>query len=132
MKKTVILASIALVGLLGCNDNRTADKTAPSSPPSAPEKTTQTAPSPTSPTGATAMNETDQALAKRVEDALHQNSAVASAAQNVQVEAKNGEVTLKGSVNNEQEKTNIASTAQKVAGVAKVNNEIEVASASSR
>jgi len=78
------------------------------------------------------MNETDRALAQRVEDALRQNSSLAPAAQNVQVQAKNGEVILKGSVNNEQEKANITSTAQKVAGVSKVNNQIEVASASSR
>jgi osmotically-inducible protein OsmY len=78
------------------------------------------------------MSETDRALAQRVEDALRKNSALASAAQNVQVQANNGEVILKGSVNNEQEKANIAAEAQKIAGVSKVNNQIEVASASSR
>ncbi|HEV8715540.1 MAG TPA: BON domain-containing protein [Candidatus Binatia bacterium] len=131
MKKTVILAAIALVGLLGCSDSDKTGQT--SSSQTMTEKTTQ-APSTTGTpaAGPSAMSEIDRALAKRVEDALHQNSAVASAAQNVQVEAKNGEVTLTGSVNNEQEKANITSMAEKVAGVSKVNNEMEVASASSR
>jgi osmotically-inducible protein OsmY len=132
MKKIVILASIALVSLLGCSK---ADKTAQTSSTktTTTEKTTQ-APSTTGSPAAesSAMNETDRALAQRVEDALRQNSSLASAARNVQVQAKNGEVTLKGSVNNDQEKANIASTAQRVAGVSKVNNQIEVASASSR
>jgi osmotically-inducible protein OsmY len=140
MKKTVILASIVFVGLLGCTDNRTADKTGQTSSTSTThtttttEKTGQNPPSATetSPTGSAAMSETDRALAQRVEDALRKNSSLASAAQNVQVQANNGEVILRGSVNNEQEKANIAAEAQKVAGVSKVNNQIEVASASSR
>lgn len=132
MKKIAILTSIALIGLLGCSK---ADKTAQtsSSKTTTTEKTTQAPSTPGTPAaGPSAMNETDRALAQRVEDSLRQNSSLASAAQNVQVQAKNGEVTLSGSVNNEQEKANIAATAQKVAGVSKVNNQIEVASASSR
>lgn len=133
MKKLAILASIALIGLLGCSKADQTGQTS-SSKTTSPEKTTQTAPSTTGApaAGPSAMSETDRALARRVEDALRQNSALASAAQNVQVQAKNGEVTLSGSVNNEQEKANIGSAAQKVAGVSKVNNEIEVVSASSR
>jgi osmotically-inducible protein OsmY len=80
--------------------------------------------------GMAAMSESDRQLAQRVESALRENSSLASIAQNVQVAAKNGEVTLRGSVSNEQEKTNIASAAKQVAGVSKVENQLEVASAS--
>jgi osmotically-inducible protein OsmY len=80
--------------------------------------------------GMAAMSEADRQLAQRVESALRENSSLASIAQNVQVAAKNGEVTLRGSVSNEQEKTNIASAAKQVAGVSKVENQLEVASAS--
>ena len=142
MKKPVILTSIALVALLGCTDNRQADKTGQSSSSTTHSTTTtttseklgQATPGTTgaSPTESSAMNEADRALAKSVEDALQKNAALAPAAQNVQVQAKNGEVTLRGSVNNEQEKANIAAEAQKVAGVSKVDNQIEVASASTR
>src|SRR5262245_20307908 len=140
MKKTIILASIVFVGLLGCNDNRKADNKAGQTSSTTrtttttSEKTGQNPPSATetSPPGSSAMSETDRALAQRVEEALKKNASLASAAQNVQIQAKNGEVILSGSVNNEQEKANIAAEAQKVAGVSKVNNQIEVASASSR
>jgi osmotically-inducible protein OsmY len=133
MKATAVLASIALVSLIGCTDNRTADKTGKSSSPaqSSAERTAQNAPSTgTSEAGLPEMNEADRTLARRVEDALRKDSSLAAAAQNVQVHATKGEVTLRGSVNNEQEKTSIGSAAQQVAGVSKVNNQIEVASAS--
>jgi osmotically-inducible protein OsmY len=140
MKKTIILASIVFVGLLGCNDNRKADNkpgqtsSTTHTTTTTTEKTGQNPPSATetSPAASSTMSETDRALAQRVEEALKKNSSLAPAAQNVQVQAKNGEVILRGSVNNEQEKANIAAEAQKVAGVSKVNNQIEVASASSR
>lgn len=134
MKKMVLLASIALVGVIGCTDNRSADKTGPvtsATPPPA-GTTAHSAPNPSQGTGMgmAAMSESDRQLAQRVESALRENSSLASIAQNVQVAAKNGEVTLRGSVSNEQEKTNIASAAKQVAGVSKVENQLEVASAS--
>ena len=134
MKKLVILTSVALIGLLGCSKaDKTGQTSSSKTTTTTTERTAQAPSTPGTPSAAPAgMNETDRALAQRVEDSLRQNSALASAAQNVQVQAKNGEVTLSGSVNNEQEKTNIAATAQKVAGVSKVSNQIEVASASSR
>ena len=135
MKKLAILTSIALISLLGCSKaDKTGQTSSSKTTTTTTEKTAQAPSTPATPSAAApaGMSETDRALAQRVEDSLRQNSALASAAQNVQVQAKNGEVTLSGSVNNEQEKTNIAATAQKVAGVSKVNNQIEVASASSR
>lgn len=122
MKGIAVLASIALFGLIGCADDRPIDRTGrPSSPPA--QTATETAKAPE-------MSETDRALARSVETALRQNSALASAAENIQVSAHNGEVTLRGSVDNEQEKTSLGSAAGQVAGVAKVNNQIEVSSAS--
>jgi osmotically-inducible protein OsmY len=140
VKKTVILASIAFISLLGCTDDRKAENKTGQTSTTTHTTTTTTEKSgnnppgiaETSPTGSSAMSETDRALAQRVEDALKKNAALAPAAQNVQVQAMNGEVVLRGSVNNEQEKANIAAEAQKVAGVSKVTNQIEVASASSR
>jgi osmotically-inducible protein OsmY len=140
MKRTVILASIAFISLLGCTDDRKTDNKTGQTSSTTHTTTTSTEKTgnnpagvaETPPTGSTAMSETDRALAQRVEDALKKNAALTPAAQNVQVQAKNGEVVLRGSVNNEQEKANIAAEAQKVAGVSKVTNQIEVASASSR
>jgi len=141
MKTLAVLTSIAFVGLIGCTDNQPVDRTgqapSPESTPSE-ERTTQTAPSSeTAPSPGTSaapglaeMDDADRTLAKQVEDALRQNSALASAAQNIQVQANDGEVTLSGSVSNEQEKADIESAAEQVTGVSRVDNQIEVASAS--
>lgn len=136
MKATVWLASLAFVGLVACADNnRTADQTSrpATSPPATPSET-----APSSPTTATepsvaglpAMSETDRALAQRVTDALQKSAEGNSSVQSIQVHAYNGEITLRGSVNSEQDKSNVGMTAQQVAGVKSVNNQLEVASAS--
>ena len=131
MKKVVILSSIALAALLGCTDNRKADKTTPSSAPTTTSRMTQNAPSnETSTTGLSDVSDADRALAQRIESDLRNNSTLAPAVQDIQVHAKNGEVTLRGSVNNEQEKANIGSAVQQMEGVSKVNNQIQITSAS--
>jgi osmotically-inducible protein OsmY len=142
MRTIGVLASVALLGLIGCgNDNRsTTPRTGQTTTPSERSTTGSTSRAPTdkmsqsapgSPTAATTpMSDADRALAQRVEETLRKNSSLAPAAQNVQVHANGGEITLHGSVNSEQEKTDMASAAQQVSGVTRVNNQLEVASAS--
>jgi osmotically-inducible protein OsmY len=72
------------------------------------------------------MSDTDRALAQRVEQMLREDTTLATAAQNIQVHASNGQVTLMGSVGSQQEKTNLESKAQQVAGVTQVNNQLTV------
>lgn len=116
MNKTVFLAGLALIGTLGCDSNQTST-TAPTTPPPASA-------------ALPAMTEADRVLAQKVQDTLRQDAAVASAAQNVQIHAKNGEITLHGSVSSQQEKAALESKAQQVAGVSRVNNQLTVTSAS--
>jgi osmotically-inducible protein OsmY len=76
------------------------------------------------------VTEADRALAEKVQTALRQDPTMASAAQYVQVQAKNGEITLQGSVNTQQEKAALESKVQQVVGVSRVNNQLVVASVS--
>lgn len=117
MNKTVLLAGIALIGILGCDSGQRTTGVSPSTSPSATS-------------GVPDMTETDRVLAQKVQDTLRQDTAVASAAQNVQIYAKNGEITLQGSVSTQQEKAALESKAQQVAGVSRVNNQLTVTSAS--
>jgi len=120
MNKTVILTGIVLIGVLGCDsDRRTA--TTPTSPTLSSQSVTSELPT---------MTESDRTLATKVQEALRQDAAVASAAQGVQVYAKNGEITLQGAVSTLQDKTALESKAQQVAGVSRVNNQLTVTSAS--
>jgi len=117
MNKTVFLAGVALIGVLGCDSNQRTNTTSPTTSPSV------TSSSPT-------MTEADRALAQKVQDTLRQDSALASAAQNVQIQAVDGEIILRGSVSTQQEKAALESKAQQVAGVSRVNNQLTVTSAS--
>ncbi len=46
--------------------------------------------------------------------------------QNIKVTAMSGEVTLRGTVKTEAEKTDLEARAKAISGVTKVNNELEV------
>lgn len=125
MRTTALIASLSLGGVIGCTDyNPPADQTSEVPPPA------QTAPAETATAGSPSMTEADRALAQSVQQALSQDPSLATAAQSIQVRARNGEVTLQGSVSSEQEKANIGVKAQQVAGVTRVNNQLEVSSAS--
>jgi hypothetical protein len=117
MNKMVFLAGIALIGTLGCDSNQRTNTISPTTSPSV------TANLP-------AMTDADRVLAERVQDTLRQDTAVSSAAQQVQIHAKNGEITLQGSVNTQEEKTALENKAQQVTGVSRVNNQLTVTSAS--
>ena len=117
MNKTVFLVSIALLGTIACNREQGTRTTAPTS---SPPMTSQV------PT----MTESDRLLAEKVRDSFRQDTTMASAAQNVEVHAKNGEITLQGSVNTQQDKASLEGKAQQVAGVTRVNNQLTVSSAS--
>lgn len=128
MKKLALLASVVFIGALGCTkDNQTVSPTpSTSSTRSTPSDTARNIPT----TGTPAMTDADHALAQRIQDVWRQDSTLASSAPNVQVYVNNGEVTLRGSVNSQEEKTNFGMKAQQVAGVTRVNNNLEVSNAS--
>ena len=88
------------------------------------------------------MNSADTTLAARVKDALstarktdaNTDPALASkessgenkAIQNVEITAKNGVVTLSGSVKSEAERTSLEQAASRISGVTSVNNYLTV------
>ncbi|MGH7962291.1 MAG: BON domain-containing protein [Candidatus Binatia bacterium] len=138
MKKAVFVTSLSLLALVGCTDADIEERTT-AVPPSSPTATSE--PSAEAPSmaesesaapmaGSESAGAADQELMQRVEQALSTDPALSAAAENIQITATNGEVTLMGSVSSEQEKTNLGNKAQQVAGVTKVNNQLEVGVAS--
>jgi osmotically-inducible protein OsmY len=69
----------------------------------------------------------DLTLTARVRRAIVKNKSLSTLAHNVKIISRNGEVTLRGPVKTEQEKTTIASEAQAIAGTDRVDNRLEVA-----
>jgi hyperosmotically inducible periplasmic protein len=72
-------------------------------------------------------NENDRQLAARVRQVIVADDALSTSAHNVKVITTNGVVTLRGPVKSEQERAAVAAKAQHVAGVQRVDNQLEVA-----
>jgi hyperosmotically inducible periplasmic protein len=69
----------------------------------------------------------DLKLTASIRRAIVKDKSLSMMAHNVKIISVNGEVTLRGPVKSDQEKTAIASKAQALAGTDKVDNQLEVA-----
>ena len=74
-------------------------------------------------------NAADRDLAQKIRQSVVGDKSLSTYAHNVKIVAQNGQVTLKGPVRSEAEKTSIAAKATEIAGADKVTNEITVAPA---
>ena len=74
-------------------------------------------------------NAADRDLAKKIRQAVVGDKSLSTYAHNVKIVAQNGQVTLKGPVRSDAEKTSIEAKATEIAGAGKVTNEITVAPA---
>ena len=75
-----------------------------------------------------AATEADRTLNQRIRQALNGDMTLDTVIQKIHLDTDNGEVTLHGSVGTDKQKTDIASKVQQVAGVKKVENQLQTAS----
>lgn len=68
----------------------------------------------------------DRKLLAAVRRAVAEDKALSTSAHNVKIVTNNGVVTLRGPVNSEEEKSKVAQLAQQVAGVSRVDNQLDV------
>lgn len=68
----------------------------------------------------------DRAITRRIRHAILEDKILATAAENVSITTRKGNVSLSGTVHTEKDKTDIGAIAQEVAGVGNVNNQLEV------
>lgn len=71
-------------------------------------------------------SEADRKITQHVRQGVVGDDALSMTAKNVKIITVNGVVTLRGPVNSEKEKTDIATVAQRVEGVKRVDNQLEV------
>lgn len=128
MIKSTLCAAVIGLSLTAC-DSDTNRPVSPSLPPSTPPPATS--PSGVPPSGSGQTSVTDEALEQRVASSLREDTALAALAPNITVDANNGTVTLQGSVNSEQQRTDIESKVRSIAGVTQVTNNLKISSASS-
>jgi hypothetical protein len=138
MTKSTLCAAVIGLSLTACDSdtNRTASPPPSSSPPATtpsavpPPPPATTSPSTVPPSSGGQTSATDEALEQRVATSLREDTALAAVAPNITVDANNGTVTLKGSVNSQQQRTDIESKVRNLTGVTQVTNNLEISSAS--
>jgi osmotically-inducible protein OsmY len=78
--------------------------------------------------GQQSNSKSDLELTAEIRRAVVKDDSLSMLAHNVKIVSTNGNVVLRGPVNTEAEKASIASKAQTIAGVGKVDNQLEVKS----
>ena len=68
----------------------------------------------------------DRELTANIRKAIVDDDTLSMNAHNVKIITKDGVVTLRGPVKNASEKTSVAAKAQKIAGVKRVDNQLEI------
>lgn len=71
-------------------------------------------------------SEGDRNITVEIRRAIMKDGSLTTYAKNIKIITKNGTVTLRGVVNSENEKANVAQKAQQVNGVQNVDNQLEV------
>ena len=79
-------------------------------------------------TGDQSENEADRTITQNIRRAVTADDSLSTNAKNVKIITNNGTVTLRGPVKSEKEKAEIEPKAKQVAGVKRVDNQLEVAS----
>ncbi len=83
----------------------------------------------TTPTADTQSNAPDDLeVTRRIREALVKNDSLSTSAHNVKIVTQDGRVTLRGPVVSEKERSAVVATAEKIAGVKHVDNQLEIAS----
>lgn len=72
-------------------------------------------------------SEADRTISQNIRQAVTADDSISTNGKNVKIITVDGTVTLRGPVKSEQEKTNIGAKAQQVAGVKRVDNQLEIA-----
>jgi len=71
-------------------------------------------------------NSADLKITQQIRQAVMADGSLSFTAKNVKIITQGGKVTLRGPVNNAQERSNIEAAARKIAGVTQVDNQLEV------
>jgi len=72
-------------------------------------------------------NEVDLTITQKIRQGVVKDDALSMTAKNIKIITVDGVVTLRGPVKSEKEKTDINTLAQTVAGVKRVDNQLEIA-----
>lgn len=130
--KTSVLVLVLAVSFLGCGKNNEVSKSDEPAQTAAVEpdnsgRNVRDADGTTKTPGDQSESEPDRTITQNVRQAVTADDSISTNGKNVKIITVDGTVTLRGPVKSEQEKTSIAAKAQQIAGVKKVDNQLEIA-----
>ena len=130
MKKFFALFALAVLVLAGYAGSAGATERTPAPPAqTAPDNTGRNVRDRGNATltpGDQSESQADRTLTQQIRKAVVADKSLSSMAKNIKIITANGVVTLRGPVKNPQEKQTIEAKAQQIAGMNKVDNQLEV------
>ena len=125
--KSITLLLLSMVLMVGCSrseDKQVSQTVAPDNS----GRNVRDRDNQTKTPGDQSENEADRTITQNIRQAITSDDSLSTNAKNVKIITNDGTVTLRGPVKSEKEKTDIEAKAKQVAGVKRVDNQIEVAS----
>jgi osmotically-inducible protein OsmY len=127
--KSITLLLFSMVLMVGCSKNQSEDKQVSQTvEPDNSGRNVRDRDDQTKTPADQSENEADRTITQNIRQALTADDSLSTNAKNVKIITNDGTVTLRGPVKSEKEKTDIEAKAKQVAGVKRVDNQIEVAS----
>jgi hyperosmotically inducible protein len=129
MKSTTFLALGLLMGLsaAGCDKTLADDTKVANAPADNSKKNTRDRSSTTLTPGDQGENEVDRGITQKIRQEIIKADGLSMNAKNIKIITIGAVVTLRGPVSNDQERSQIVAIAQRVDGVKRVDNQIEIA-----
>jgi hyperosmotically inducible periplasmic protein len=127
--KSITLLLLSMVLMVGCSKNPSEDKQVSQTvAPDNSGRNVRDRDNQTKTPGDQSENEADRTITQNIRQAITADDSLSTNAKNVKIITNDGTVTLRGPVKSEKEKSDIEAKAKQVAGVKRVDNQIEVAS----
>ena len=128
--KTFIALLFSIVLIVGCTKDRSGDKQVSQTAvePDNSGRNVRDRDNQTKTSGDQAENEADRAISQNIRAAITADDSLSTNGKNVKIITSDGTVTLRGPVKSDKEKADIEAKAKQIAGVKKVDNQLEIAS----
>ena len=128
--KAIIVSLLSMVLVVGCSKNRSEDKQVSQTAVEADNsgRNVRDRNDQTKTPGDQSENEADRTITQNIRQVITADDSLSTNAKNVKIITNDGTVTLRGPVKSEKEKAEIEAKAKQVAGVKRVDNQLEIAS----
>jgi osmotically-inducible protein OsmY len=128
--KSIIVMLLSVFLVTGCSKNESEDKQVSQSAvePDNSGRNVRDRDNQTKTSGDQSESEADRTISQNIRAAITADDSLSTNGKNVKIITSDGTVTLRGPVKSEKERAEIEAKAKQVAGVKKVENQLEIAS----